>query len=400
MSHATNTFVAPFPWEKIEAVARSELVAGKKMRDVVRRFVDARGVLGALDALLGVRTSAFLKWVRESTPAHVPENALGVLIAPADAVRVERAILVMVEPALAATLVARALGRPAPQFVVPNAAPTQELAGALAAVVRAVAARSHTGIAPVVLSAGSAGHLFLDVAQKGLAHTALFTLIVDDEAFTAAIVTDTRAIPMPEVRELTRSSLESMGVVPLALRIVAATCSATLDEVAKLAPGDVFLTGVPVPDALPGDARGLRPATYSGRVVLCGARAELGLVAELRHPEGLVLSAERVPMPLSAPDKDRERRSRGGRPPMDSNDIPTDVLADVDIVVRVELGAAELPASAWAKTRAGDVIALGRKVGEPVVLRVSGTEVAKGELVHVDGELGVRILSRTGEVFR
>jgi flagellar motor switch/type III secretory pathway protein FliN len=35
-----------------------------------------------------------------------------------------------------------------------------------------------------------------------------------------------------------------------------------------------------------------------------------------------------------------------------------------------------------------------------VVLRVSGTEVAKGELVHVDGELGVRILSRTGEVFR
>jgi flagellar motor switch protein FliM len=80
--------------------------------------------------------------------------------------------------------------------------------------------------------------------------------------------------------------------------------------------------------------------------------------------------------------------------------MPTDVLADVDIVVRVELGAAEIPASAWAKTRAGDVIALGRKVGEPVVLRVSGTEVAKGELVHVDGELGVRILSRTGEVFR
>ena len=73
-----------------------------------------------------------------------------------------------------------------------------------------------------------------------------------------------------------------------------------------------------------------------------------------------------------------------------------DVLADVPLVVRVELGAAELSASAWADTRPGDVIALGRGIGEPVVLRVSGTEVARGELVVIEGELGVRVLSRAG----
>ncbi|MBL9110216.1 MAG: FliM/FliN family flagellar motor switch protein [Myxococcales bacterium] len=85
---------------------------------------------------------------------------------------------------------------------------------------------------------------------------------------------------------------------------------------------------------------------------------------------------------------------------MNPNDTPIDALADVPLVVRVELGVAELSASAWAKTRPGDVLTLGRKVGDPVVLRVSGTEIAQGELVHVDGELAVRILSRSGDLAR
>jgi flagellar motor switch/type III secretory pathway protein FliN len=73
-------------------------------------------------------------------------------------------------------------------------------------------------------------------------------------------------------------------------------------------------------------------------------------------------------------------------------------LGDVPVVVRVEIGAAEMPAREWAALGKGDVIALGAKVADPVLLRVGGVEIARGELVEIDGEVGVRILSRRDSV--
>jgi flagellar motor switch/type III secretory pathway protein FliN len=67
------------------------------------------------------------------------------------------------------------------------------------------------------------------------------------------------------------------------------------------------------------------------------------------------------------------------------------VLADALIVVRVELGQVSMTAREWAALRAGDIITTGRRIAERAVLRVAGREVARGELIDVDGELGVRI---------
>jgi flagellar motor switch/type III secretory pathway protein FliN len=58
------------------------------------------------------------------------------------------------------------------------------------------------------------------------------------------------------------------------------------------------------------------------------------------------------------------------------------------------MGAVTMPAREWAGLAPGDVIALGKRVSEPVVLRVAGLEVARGELVDIEGELGVRIRER------
>jgi len=55
---------------------------------------------------------------------------------------------------------------------------------------------------------------------------------------------------------------------------------------------------------------------------------------------------------------------------------------------------ARLAARDWAAIGRGDVIALGRRVGEAVVLRVGGVPVARGELVEIEGEVGVRIIER------
>ena len=76
-------------------------------------------------------------------------------------------------------------------------------------------------------------------------------------------------------------------------------------------------------------------------------------------------------------------------------DTTARVLDDAAVVVRVELGSVEMKAHEWAQLSAGDVITLGRKLGEAAILRVGGVEVARGELVQVDGEYAVRILARS-----
>ena len=69
-------------------------------------------------------------------------------------------------------------------------------------------------------------------------------------------------------------------------------------------------------------------------------------------------------------------------------------MGEVPVVVRVEVGTVEMAAKDWAALGQGDVIALGRKVGDGVTLRVGGVAVARGELVDLEGEVGVRILGR------
>ena len=83
-------------------------------------------------------------------------------------------------------------------------------------------------------------------------------------------------------------------------------------------------------------------------------------------------------------------------PRADGEATTIESLEHAPVVVRVELGTVEMKAREWAELGPGDVIALGRWVGDPAILRVGGVELARGELVQVDGEYGVRILARTG----
>jgi flagellar motor switch/type III secretory pathway protein FliN len=83
-------------------------------------------------------------------------------------------------------------------------------------------------------------------------------------------------------------------------------------------------------------------------------------------------------------------------PEAGENDPIIEAVGDVPVVVRVEVGAARMTAREWAALGVGDVIGLAHKIAEPVTLRVGGVSVAKGELVDIEGEVGVRILSRQG----
>lgn len=68
-------------------------------------------------------------------------------------------------------------------------------------------------------------------------------------------------------------------------------------------------------------------------------------------------------------------------------------LSGVRLDVSVELGRARIPVKELLALDEGGVIRLGRPVGEPVDLVVNGTVTARGEIVVVDGRLGLRITS-------
>jgi flagellar motor switch protein FliN len=69
------------------------------------------------------------------------------------------------------------------------------------------------------------------------------------------------------------------------------------------------------------------------------------------------------------------------------------LLEDITVAMVVELGRVMVSAADVVQLRPGQVIELARAPGEPVDLVVDGKRIGKGELVEIDGELGVRILS-------
>ena len=64
---------------------------------------------------------------------------------------------------------------------------------------------------------------------------------------------------------------------------------------------------------------------------------------------------------------------------------------DVPVTLTVELGRVNLTLSRLADLRPGDLVELGRHSREPVELTSNGRLVARGELVLIDTELGVRV---------
>ena len=71
-----------------------------------------------------------------------------------------------------------------------------------------------------------------------------------------------------------------------------------------------------------------------------------------------------------------------------------EAVGDVPVVVRVEIGEARMAAREWASLGRGDVIDARPAHGRAGPAAGRGVPVARGELVNVDGEVGVRIAER------
>lgn len=78
-------------------------------------------------------------------------------------------------------------------------------------------------------------------------------------------------------------------------------------------------------------------------------------------------------------------------PSGDSQSGNIDLLLDVKMPVSIELGQTEMPISELLVLGPGSVVELNKLAGEPVDLLVNHRVIAKGEVVVVDENFGVRI---------
>jgi flagellar motor switch/type III secretory pathway protein FliN len=377
----TAARVSPFPWAALDRTTRAAADAVRAGRRWAGTRVDVAAFPRAAAELLGARVALLLRSARPLSEASPLPGAVGVLVAPSETPDVARAVLLEADAALVAAILSRVLRRPVPRVIDPSASPGAASAGAFAAIVAAVLRRAHASPASDanagavrVLAAGPATDLESDLRRAVQdAHALTLTALVDDDAFEARVVVSTGAARAAPSRTWSVTDLSALGALPLEVPVVACACASTVAEVASLGVGDVL---VPGPWPLKRASAGL-----CGPVHLAPAGGDVGFAAHLGDDGNLVLGGGATTMDAST--------GKAGL---------VDAMGDVPVVIHVEIGEARMAAREWARLGAGDVVALGRRIGEKVVLRVGGVPVARGDLVDVEGEVGVRIVERiTGD---
>lgn len=78
--------------------------------------------------------------------------------------------------------------------------------------------------------------------------------------------------------------------------------------------------------------------------------------------------------------------------PMSPTPSSIEVLYDVELPVSISFGRARLPLKEVLKLTSGSIVELNRAISEPVDVVVNNRVIARGEVVVVEGNYGVRIL--------
>ncbi|RKD24204.1 flagellar motor switch protein FliN [Ammoniphilus oxalaticus] len=76
---------------------------------------------------------------------------------------------------------------------------------------------------------------------------------------------------------------------------------------------------------------------------------------------------------------------------------PLSMLLDIPLEVAVELGRASLPVKEILEWEPGSIFALNKLAGEAVDLKVNNQQIAKGEVLVLDDNFGVRITEVVSE---
>lgn len=87
---------------------------------------------------------------------------------------------------------------------------------------------------------------------------------------------------------------------------------------------------------------------------------------------------------------DAPKTAEAGEGPIVS--MPSPIFDKVQVALQASLGEAELSVSELLALKAGSIVKLGLKLGEPIDLKLNDALIARGEIVAVGENFGVRIV--------
>jgi len=356
---ATTRSVSPFPWQLLDVVPRSSLAAMRALR----RRLDLNLFASRLDAV----ASAFF-----ATPTridwHAPRRQHGSSRRGTSSLHFELPTLgcdveLVLDVPLAARLAARVVARSL-DIQDPFAPLDSALLGAAAAAVIHVVEQAKLGSTIVLGPPTSSCEDDLELEVDGVLHCG-------PAAHGVRLLLRVR--PWHPSKLPSSSASLDQAVWMVTLPIVASTALAAREDLGRLMPGAAWL---------PGEGWGI-DGSCLGRAALVAPNSSQGWSVNLEAGGQIVLGTDEVVVP-----SDEQNQSAAN---IDDNASLMQTVLDASVVVRVEVGSITLPAREWAALRPGDTVATGLELGEPVRLRIAGQVVALGELVNVEGELGVRI---------
>ncbi|MBI5507932.1 MAG: FliM/FliN family flagellar motor switch protein [Deltaproteobacteria bacterium] len=207
-----------------------------------------------------------------------------------------------------------------------------------------------------------------------------------------------QAAPTAEELDYMRKVLPSLGDLEIQGRVEAATLDLKPDDIATLEVGDIIILEN---HQLTKSAAGLEGVVFirlgagenggiQGRLVNDGEQAKI---------EILEFVIQEQPAEGSMATEGEGTSGDDGAPSGEAADnmaATNGLLRDVPAPVVVELGRIRLNAAQVTRLRTGQIIRLPRGPNDPVDLVVNGKLFARGELIEVDGELGVRLMQVVG----
>jgi type III secretion system YscQ/HrcQ family protein len=348
--------VRAFPLDRLSKLSRSQLPL---LRRVARAAIAIDHEL--LRDLLGAEIAIEGALVREATAVELVDPLVAILLEHESGSRAALEI----EPRLAAVVVDRILGGDAktvgPVVDLPNPV---EAGALLYAAARAL--RGH-------------GRWFVrDVyVEAALVRDAIGASALCQRTFRIAIGADAGLARLWLREDLPANAAAPSGLAPsfpIAMSVIAARGHLAPADLAALGPGDLVLLDETFVRAL-GPLDGcveVRPAGSSAR-----------FVCELRGRDLVVIDSHEAAIAVT----------RGRTMKEDPMKDAMDSLADVPIELTVEVARFSMSLAEVSRLKPGEVVASGRGLGEAVVLRAHDRVIATGELVDVDGEIGVRVLA-------
>lgn len=343
-----------YPWETLEAIPRSTVRA---IRALGSEALELAGLARGLGQVLTRESSAVFK--RFCDPAEVRSQP-GLHFSLEDG---SLELYLAIEPALADTVLSGLL-RQAPGIAGADLLANPSVRGFLGRVA-VEAGRSSTP--PVELRFHGAASELAPACSVGVSAT----LLLDGRPYgVRAAIGRMRgdAAPAPPVE------FRRLAGIPLRLPLMGGACLAGREELAGLVPEDVLLP----------DGGFWLSADFRGSLALaCEARTRAVFFEIMGERSAKLVGVADLPVapdtPMSENHETEVERS------------VAEAVLDAPVLVRIEVASVSMTASDFASLRPGAVIETDQRIGQLATLRIAGREVATGELVNVDGQLGVRI---------